>query len=120
MTPDVGPIVRRPAGFSCRCGRRSNTIPESTRVGENGVLPEMRRLLLRLLAGTLFLPIAIVLIVATARLLAALGDATGAATFDRIALLAGIVWVLFFVGLAIVLALDALDGHPPREDEEAE
>ncbi len=80
--------------------------------------PDLRRLLIRLLAGTLFLPIAIVLIVTTGRLLAALGDANGAVTFDRLALVVGIVWVLFFVGLAVVSALAALERNAPEEKEE--
>ena len=55
---------------------------------------ELRRVLLWLLAGTLFLPIVILLILAVGRLLGALEDPAGETVFDRIALALGIVWAV--------------------------
>jgi len=78
---------------------------------------DSRRVLLRLLASALFLPIAIVLIAALSRLLAALEDPAGAVAFDRIALGVGIVWVLVLVGLPIVLAIQSLTADRHRDDE---
>ncbi len=78
----------------------------------------LRRLLLLLLSGTLFLPIAVVLIVAMARLLAALSDPAGAATLDGVALAVGIVWALTVIALPIVLAIDTLlKEEPPLADQ---
>lgn len=75
--------------------------------------PGTRRLLLLLLAGALFLPIAIVLIVTVGRLLAALEDLAGGAFFDRLALGVGIAWVLDLVCLPIVLAIERLLADAP-------
>jgi hypothetical protein len=79
-----------------------------------------RRILIWLLGGALFLPIAIVLIVGLARLLAALGDADGARLLDRAALFAGVLWALSLVGLPIVLTLRSLAVQPPRDEDELE
>ena len=59
--------------------------------------PDLRRLVLWLLAGTLFLPIAIVLLVTVARLLAALEDPAGSAALERLGLVLGIVWTLAII-----------------------
>jgi hypothetical protein len=76
--------------------------------------PGTRRVLLLLLAGALFLPIAIVLIVTVGRLLAALGDPAGSTFFDRLALAVGIAWVLDLIGLPIVLAIERLLADAPE------
>jgi hypothetical protein len=77
----------------------------------------MRRALLLLLAGALFLPIAILLILTAGRLLMALEDAQGAALLDRLALCLGIVWALSVIALAILLAIRALLDEPRADDE---
>ncbi len=79
-----------------------------------------RRLLLWLLAGALFLPIAIVLIAGLARLLAALDDADGARLLDRAALAAGVLWALTLIGLPIALAIQSLTLEGPREEGDVE
>lgn len=83
--------------------------------------PELRRFIFWLLAGTLFLPIAIVLILTVARLLAALQDAPGAAALERLGLALGIVWGLTIVALVILLAVRALVADEQhRNDVESE
>lgn len=79
-----------------------------------------RRLLVWLLAGALFLPIAIVLIAALARLLAAVDDAAGARLLDGAAIFTGVLWVLTLIGLLIVLAIQSLSHQPPRDEDELE
>jgi len=73
-----------------------------------------------LLAGALFLPIAIVIILTMGRLLLALEDAAGAAVLERIALAVGVVWVLVLVGLPIVLAVQTLTASDRSDGEERE
>ncbi|HEY4310178.1 MAG TPA: hypothetical protein VGN12_12065 [Pirellulales bacterium] len=82
------------------------------------MLPDLRRIILWLLAGTLFLPIAIVLILTVARLLAALEDAAGAVAFERLGLVLGIVWALAIVALTVLLALQSLTRQERLEDDE--
>jgi len=80
-----------------------------------------RRILLWLVAGALFIPVAIVLIAGVGRLLAAVGDADGARLLDRTALFAGLLWALSLIGLPIVLALQSLDANSPGDiDDELE
>jgi hypothetical protein len=79
-----------------------------------------RRILAWLLAGALFLPIAIVLIAGLARLLAALEDADGARLLDRAALVAGLLWALTLIGLPIALALESLSVTAPHDEDETE
>ncbi len=80
---------------------------------------ELRRFIFWLLAGTLFLPIAIVLILTVARLLAALDDTSGAVALDRLGLALGIAWILAIVALVILLAIRSLlaDERPPDDVE---
>jgi heme/copper-type cytochrome/quinol oxidase subunit 2 len=82
--------------------------------------PDLRRVVLWLLAGTLFLPIAIVLILTVARLLAALEDAAGAVAFERLGLVLGIVWALAIVALTVVLALQTLARQERVDEDEKE
>jgi len=71
-----------------------------------------RRIITTLLAAGCVLPIALVIVVGTARLLAAMDDAAGALALDRIALALGIVWAISLVCLLLALAINALG--PPE------
>ena len=73
-----------------------------------------RRLILWLVAGLLVLPIVLSVLVALARLLGAMGDAAGSAVLDRIGLGVGIVWLVDFIALVLVLALERV-GPPGGE-----
>jgi hypothetical protein len=73
-----------------------------------------QRLILCLIAGLIVLPIVLSVLVALARLLGAMGDAAGAVVLDRISLGVGIVWLVDFVALVLVLALERVG--PPREE----
>ncbi len=68
----------------------------------------LRRLLIPLVIASLGLPIVLVLLLATARLLAALGDAGGALVVDRIALAGGILWAADLVTLVILQSITGL------------
>ncbi|HEX4147193.1 MAG TPA: hypothetical protein VHY91_27095 [Pirellulales bacterium] len=72
----------------------------------------LRRALILLAAAALLLPILTVILVGTARLLAAMQDAAGAAVVDRIALGVGVVWVTDLVTLIIVQAVHS--AGPPE------
>lgn len=74
----------------------------------------LRRLLIPLVVASLGLPIVLVLLLATGRLLAALGDAAGASAIDRIALAGGILWV---ADLVILVILQSLAGLLPNEEQ---
>lgn len=74
----------------------------------------LRRLLIPLVVASLGLPIVLVLLLATGRLLAALGDASGASAIDRIALAGGILWV---ADLVILVILQSLAGLLPNEEQ---
>jgi hypothetical protein len=83
--------------------------------------PDLRRPTFWLLAGALFLPIAIVLVLTVARLLAALEDASGAVALERLGLLLGIAWALAIVSLVILLAIRSLlQEERPSDDVESE
>lgn len=75
------------------------------------------RLLSPLVISALTLPIAISVLAAVGRLLAAMGDAAGGAVLDRVTLAAGIVWVVLLVCLVLVLGIAALgrNQQPPEE-----
>jgi len=77
---------------------------------ENAV--NFRRALILLAAAALLLPILTVILVATARLLAAMQDVAGAAVVDRIALAVGVAWVTDLVTLVIVQAVHS--AGPPE------
>jgi hypothetical protein len=72
------------------------------------------RLIVCLVAGVVVLPIVLSVLVSLARLLGAMGDAGGAAVLDRISLGVGIVWLVDFVSLVLVLALERI-GPPGRD-----
>jgi len=73
----------------------------------------LRRIITYLLAATLFLPIAELVLLGLAKLLGALGDAAGEAVVNRVCLAGGVAWTLALVALVIALALEAL--APPKE-----
>lgn len=67
-----------------------------------------RGALVVLLSLTILLPIAVVLVIGTSALFAALNDAGAARALNGVALALALVWVLSVIGLTITLALDAL------------
>lgn len=71
----------------------------------------LRNALSILLATALVLPIAELVMLGLARLLAAMGDQAGALVLDRISLAGGILWMVDLVLLLLVLAIRSL----PRE-----
>jgi len=80
--------------------------------------PIARRFLAALLAAAVALPIAVCVLVALGRLLAAMGDVGGAAVLDWIALAIGAVWVLDLVCLVLAQAVNSLaDQDDPPEPE---
>jgi hypothetical protein len=74
----------------------------------------LRRLLIPLVIASLGLPVVLVLLLATGRLLAALGDAAGATVLDRIALAGGILWA---ADLVILLILQSIAGLLPLDGQ---
>ena len=72
-----------------------------------------RKVLLVLVAAAAILPMAIAVIVAVGRLLAAMQDAAGAAVLDRVALALGILWAVNVISLVMALALERLG--PPGD-----
>lgn len=82
-----------------------------------------KRIVALAVAGLLLLPIAIVLVLATAQLLAAMQDAAGAAVLQRIGLSLGLIWLLGLIGLILTLGINALDSTDERtndrDDEDA-
>jgi hypothetical protein len=72
-----------------------------------------------MLTVALVVPIAICVIVALGRLLAAMGDVPAAvATLDWVAAALGILWVLDLICLVLALAIESLrEPHEPDEPE---
>ncbi len=72
------------------------------------------------LAGLLLLPIAILLVLGAASLLAAMQDAAGATVLQRIGLALGLVWLLGLIALILMLGANALapPGDRPEHREE--
>lgn len=62
-----------------------------------------------LLAGAVVMPLVLVLVLGLGRLLAAMGDATGAAVLDRLALAGGLSWSLNLILLLVSLAIRSLE-----------
>ena len=73
-----------------------------------------RRVVALAVAGLFLLPIAIVLVLATAQLLSAMQDAAGAAVLQRIGLALGLIWLLGLIGLVLTLGINALDSTEDR------
>jgi hypothetical protein len=74
-----------------------------------------KRFLAALVVAAIFWPIAICVLLAVARLLAALNDISGARVLDWIAASAGILWVITLIALVIVQGMNSLQGplDPP-------
>lgn len=72
--------------------------------------------ILRLLAGVVLTPIAIVLVLGVAHLLSAMQDAAGAMFLGRLALALGIGWAFLGVCLLLALAANSLEQskRPPE------
>jgi purine-cytosine permease-like protein len=75
-----------------------------------------RRALNLLVTVGCLLPIALVIVLGVAWLLAAMQDASGAAVLDRIALGLGIVWGLDLVVLLLALGIRTLEAAGEREE----
>lgn len=75
-----------------------------------------RRSLSLLVTVGCLLPIALVIVLGVARLLAAMEDASGAAVLDRIALALAIVWGIDLVALLLALGTRALDANSEHKD----
>ena len=78
-----------------------------------------RVIVLLLLVGALILPVAISVLFGLAKLLAAMGDALGAAALDRVALAAGVLWVLDLVALVVVQTIESLLAEDSRNEPPA-
>jgi hypothetical protein len=69
-----------------------------------------------LVTVAMVLPVAIVVVLAAARLLGAMQDDAAAAVLDRIALGAGVLWAIALVALLLALAIHALGSGPGSGD----
>lgn len=75
-----------------------------------------RRSLNLLVTVGCLLPIALVIVLGVARLLAAMEDASGAMVLDRIALGVGIVWALDLVVLLLALGIRVMESTTDRAE----
>jgi len=75
-----------------------------------------RRALNLLVTIGCLLPVALVIVLGVARLLASMQDASGAAVLERIALGLGIVWGIDLVVLLLALGIRALESTGEREE----
>jgi hypothetical protein len=71
-----------------------------------------------LLIAALVLPVAIVIVVAAARLLTAMQDDAGALALERVGLALGIVWAIVLVCLVLVMGLAAVLPPSGRDRED--
>jgi hypothetical protein len=80
----------------------------------------LRRVLIVLIAVALVLPIVTVILLGTARLLAAMDDRAGAAVLDRLTLAAGLLWVIDLSAVVIVQGIHTLGPpyNPPDSRQE--
>lgn len=69
-----------------------------------------------LVVGACLLPIVLAVLGGTAALLSALGDVTGAAVVGRVALVAGLVWVVNLVILVLTLGIRAVGASSESEE----
>jgi hypothetical protein len=72
-----------------------------------------RRILTVLVTAGCILPIAVVVVLAVARVLAAMQDAAAATVLDRIALAGGVLWAVNLVCLLLAVGINALG--PPSD-----
>lgn len=68
-----------------------------------------------LVVAALVLPIVVAVVVGVARLLAAMQDLAGGAVLDRIALAAGLLWIVDLACLVTALGINALPPFDPRD-----
>jgi hypothetical protein len=68
-----------------------------------------RKFLVGLLLTGLLLPVVVVILLALAKLLAALGDLSGTACVQRVMMGAGVVWCIDLAFLLLALGVNALD-----------
>jgi hypothetical protein len=71
-----------------------------------------RRVLTTLVTVAAALPVAIVVLLAAARLLGAMQDDAAARVLDRLALAGGVLWAIDLVALLLALGLNALGSEP--------
>jgi hypothetical protein len=69
-----------------------------------------------LVTAALVLPVALVVLLAAARLLGAMEDAAAARVLDRVALALGVLWAIGLVCLLLALAIGALGSGPGGDD----
>jgi hypothetical protein len=68
-----------------------------------------RRVLIALVLVGIIAPTIVVVLVAVAKLLASMGDATGAVCVERLALAIGIFWLIDLILLLMALGVGAVD-----------
>jgi hypothetical protein len=73
-----------------------------------------RRAIAAMVAAALILPIAICVTLGLAALLGAMGDASGKAVLDRVALAGGIVWGVDLICLLLAQAVQSLGDSGPE------
>ena len=79
--------------------------------------PIARSLVVLLIAGALFLPIAICVVAGVGVLLNGLGDPAGAHFLARTALAVGILWMIDLISLIVVLAINSSGWNNSPSDE---
>jgi hypothetical protein len=77
-----------------------------------------RRVLTILVTAGVLLPIAFIVVGGVARLLAAMGDASGGTMLDRIALGAVLIWAVDLAWLILSLGINAVAAKPDEPKEE--
>jgi hypothetical protein len=75
-----------------------------------------RRVLTILVTVAAIFPLAIVVLLAAARLLGAMQDAAAAGVLDRVALATGVLWAIDLVCLLLALAINSLGSGPGGGD----
>lgn len=80
--------------------------------------PISPRVLLVLIAAAVLTPIAVCVVVALGRLLAAMGDAQAAGVLDWIAVAVGALWLVDLISLVLALAVNAVSepADPPEPE----
>ena len=76
-----------------------------------------QRALVALIAVAIVLPIAVCVILALGELLEAMGDSDGGVVLGRVALAAGVLWVVDLICLLLALGVNSLIDPPGPPDE---
>ena len=76
----------------------------------------IRRLLLAGVAGSLLLPIVVAVVTGLGVLLEAVGDDAAATVCGRVALIAGVVWLVALIMTAVASGAALLDDRPAAHD----